>query len=94
MGADTFRKAVAANPLNCLRMLNTLSRLTAGGLKCERHLAEQVERKAVLARTSSRSRKRIEQEFCTGLHNPRLTEANRRKTKVIFHPRYACSSSS
>ena len=48
LGADTLRKAIAADPLNGLRMLNTLSRLTTGGLKCERHLATEAERKAKL----------------------------------------------
>jgi hypothetical protein len=51
--------------------------LGSGGLKCERHLAEQADRKFVLARTSSRSRKRIEQEFGALLPNPKVTEANR-----------------
>jgi hypothetical protein len=47
-GADTLREAVQRNPLNLLRMLNSLSRLTAGGLECERHLVDQVERTAKL----------------------------------------------
>ena len=41
IGADSLREAVKANPLNFLRMLHSLSRLTNGGLKCERHLADQ-----------------------------------------------------
>jgi hypothetical protein len=73
LGSETFRKAIAANPLNALRMLNTLSRLTVGGLKCERHLADEAERKAKLDHSRSpnkkkggiptRSRKEVEQEF-------------------------------
>ena len=46
LGAATLRQAVQANPLNLLRMLNSLSRLTAGGLKCERHLDDHAERLA------------------------------------------------
>ena len=49
VGADSLRQAVKVNPLNLLRMLNTLSRLTAGGLKCERHLADTAERLAALS---------------------------------------------
>jgi hypothetical protein len=45
-GADTLRQAFKANPLNFLRVLNSLSRLTNGGLKCERHLADETDRKA------------------------------------------------
>ena len=41
IGADSLRQAVKLNPLNLLRMLNSLSRLTTAGLKCERHLADQ-----------------------------------------------------
>jgi hypothetical protein len=44
IGADSLREAVKLNPLNLLRMLNSLSRLTTGGLKCERHLSDQAER--------------------------------------------------
>ena len=45
-GSQTFHDAVKANPLNLLRMLNALSRITAGGLKCQRFLAEEAERLA------------------------------------------------
>jgi len=48
IGADSLRQAVKLNPLNLLRMLNSLSRLTAGGLKCEQHLSDQAERNASL----------------------------------------------
>lgn len=44
IGADSLREAIKANPLNVLRMLNSLSRLTTGGLKCERHLTDQADR--------------------------------------------------
>jgi len=44
IGADSLREAVKLNPLNFLRMLNSLSRLTTGGLKCERHLSDHPER--------------------------------------------------
>jgi hypothetical protein len=73
LGSETFRQAIAANPVNALRMLNTLSRLTVGGLKCERHLADEAERKtrAELSRSPNkkkggipaRSRNQVEQEF-------------------------------
>jgi hypothetical protein len=48
IGADSLRQAVKLNPLNLLRMLNSLSRLTTGGLKCERHLSDQAQRDARL----------------------------------------------
>jgi hypothetical protein len=35
IGPDSLRRAVQENPLNLLRMLNALARLTAGGLECE-----------------------------------------------------------
>ncbi len=70
LGADTIRKAIAADPLNGLRMLNTLSRLTAGGLRCEHHLAQQAERQAKLESPRTKSgglkpamRKQIEKEL-------------------------------
>jgi len=43
IGSDSLREAVKLNPLNLLRMLNSLSRLTAGALKCERHLFDQAD---------------------------------------------------
>jgi len=46
LGADILREALIANPLNYFRMLNAFSRLTNGGLKCERHLAQEAQRKA------------------------------------------------
>src|SRR5262245_18670245 len=58
LGSETFRKAIAANPLNALRMLNTLSRLTVGGLKCERHLADEAERKARLDHSRGPNKKK------------------------------------
>jgi hypothetical protein len=48
LGAPSLREAIKNNPLNLLRMLNTLSRLTAGGVKCERLLADEADRKAKL----------------------------------------------
>src|SRR5215469_1246461 len=53
IGADILREALIDNPLNYFRMLNAFSRLTNGGLKCERHLADEAQRKA-----DSRSRGR------------------------------------
>jgi hypothetical protein len=46
VGADTLRQAVQANPLNLLRMLNSLSRVTTGGLKCQSLLDSQADRAA------------------------------------------------
>jgi hypothetical protein len=43
LGSDVLREALAANPLNYFRMLNSFSRLTTGGLKCERLLDEQAQ---------------------------------------------------
>ena len=48
VGNDILREALAANPLNYFRMLNSFSRLVSGSLKCERHLSEAAERKAKL----------------------------------------------
>jgi hypothetical protein len=45
-GAEILREALAANPLNYFRMLNAFSRLTTGGLKCERLLDDQAQRAA------------------------------------------------
>lgn len=42
LGGDILREALIANPLNYFRMLNSFSRLTNGGLKCERHLADEL----------------------------------------------------
>ena len=41
VGPDILREALAANPLNYFRMLNSFSRLANGALKCERLLDEQ-----------------------------------------------------
>lgn len=46
VGADILKEALAANPMNYFRMLNSFSRLTNGGLKCERFVVEAAERKA------------------------------------------------
>jgi hypothetical protein len=40
IGPESLRAAVRENPLNILRMLNSLSRLTMGGIRCERHLVD------------------------------------------------------
>jgi len=48
VGAASLRQAIQANPLNLLRMLNSLSRVTAASIKCERHLSDQAERAARL----------------------------------------------
>ena len=44
MGVDVLREALAANPLNYFRTLNSFSRLTNGGLKCEQHLIDEAQR--------------------------------------------------
>jgi len=46
MGSDVLRQALAANPLNYFRMLNSFARLTNGGLKCDRHVQDDLERRA------------------------------------------------
>ena len=48
LGGEILREALLANPLNYFRMLNSFARLTTGGLKCERHLAEEAQRIAML----------------------------------------------
>jgi hypothetical protein len=45
-GDDFLREALQANPMNYFRMLNAFSRLTNGGLKCERLALEQQDRQA------------------------------------------------
>jgi len=52
-GPEMFRDAVTASPHNLFRMLNTFARLTNGGLKCERHLADEALRKEQLALEAS-----------------------------------------
>jgi len=59
VGAEILREALIANPLNYFRMLNAFSRIAAGGLKCERHLADELVRKALLERKTHRSKKGI-----------------------------------
>ena len=84
VGADTFRKALR-DPHTCLRMLNALGRITAAGLRCERHLADEAARKAKLkqhkspktGKAQSISRKRIGQEFGLFPKKPNPTEPNR-----------------
>jgi hypothetical protein len=57
LGPDILRDALVANPLNYFRMLNSFARLTTGGLKCDRHLADQAERAAALEKTKSPRKK-------------------------------------
>ena len=52
-GAAVLRDALQANPLNYFRMLNSFSRLTTGGLKCEKHLLEEAGHKARLDREAN-----------------------------------------
>jgi hypothetical protein len=59
LGSDILREALIANPLNYFRMLNAFSRLTNGGLKCERHLAEEAQRKAESSARPRRVKKGI-----------------------------------
>jgi hypothetical protein len=59
IGADILREALLENPLNYFRMLNAFSRLTTGGLKCERHLADEDLRKAAVSSRSRRGKKGI-----------------------------------
>ena len=48
-GVDFLREALNANPMNYFRMLNAFTRISTGGLKCERH---QLEQKKMEAETS------------------------------------------
>ena len=48
LGPETLRRALQENPLNAFRLLNAMARVLSGGLKCERHLADQVQRQARL----------------------------------------------
>lgn len=41
------------------RMLNAFSRIAAGGLKCERHLADEAVRKVILQKQTHRAKKGI-----------------------------------
>src|SRR5215831_2140064 len=52
MGGDVLRQALAANPLNYFRMLNSFARLTNGGLKCDRQLQDDHERRAKTLRST------------------------------------------
>jgi hypothetical protein len=63
MGSDTLREALTANPLNYFRMLNSFSRLTTGGLKCEQHVTDEAERQAEIeARNRPAEKKGISDE--------------------------------
>ena len=44
LGPETLRRALKENPLNAFRLLNSIARMLSGGLKCERHVADQLER--------------------------------------------------
>ena len=57
IGPEMFRDALTASPHNLFRMLNTFARLTNGGLKCERHLADEAERKERRAEESAPRKK-------------------------------------
>jgi hypothetical protein len=61
-GADTLREALTSNPLNYFRMLNSFARLTNGGLKCERYLAEDAERNARLEKAAAPPQKGVSPE--------------------------------
>ena len=50
LGPATLRRALQEQPLNALRLLNSLARMLSGGIKCERHVVEQAERQARLER--------------------------------------------
>jgi hypothetical protein len=58
LGPDILRDAILANPLNYFRMLNAFTRLTNGGLKCERHVADEAERQARLEDLKTPARKK------------------------------------
>ena len=59
LGADILREALIANPLNYFRMLNAFTRLTNGGLKCERHASDEAQRKAQSSARAHRGKKGI-----------------------------------
>jgi hypothetical protein len=46
LGTDILRQAVAENPMNYFRMLNSFARLANGGLRCKRHLLDEALAKA------------------------------------------------
>jgi hypothetical protein len=56
IGKETIQAACKSNPLNLVRMLNSLARLTNGSLKCEQHLALEAERKAKSEKAGSESK--------------------------------------
>ena len=59
LGGEILREALLANPLNYFRMLNSFARLTTGGLKCERHLADEAQRIALLKKKATDPKKGI-----------------------------------
>ena len=59
IGTDILRRALAENPLNYFRMLNSFARLTNGGLKCERHVVDELERKAKARRGTKPGKKGV-----------------------------------
>jgi len=46
LGPETLRRALQENPMNAFRLLNALARVLSGGLKCERHVADQAAQQA------------------------------------------------
>src|SRR6266403_832979 len=50
LGVEILREAIATNPLNYFSMLNAFTKLANGGLGCERHLADEAQRLAALAK--------------------------------------------
>jgi hypothetical protein len=55
-GPDFLRDTLRQNPMNYFRMLNAFSRLTNGGLKCERMVLEEKQREAELAAAQAASK--------------------------------------
>jgi hypothetical protein len=46
LGPETLRRALQENPMNAFRLLNAMARTVSGGLKCERHIADQAAHQA------------------------------------------------
>ena len=62
VGPELLREAIAQNPINYFRMLNSFARLTNGGLKCDRHLSEEAERLAKSDKRNQSAKKGLSEE--------------------------------
>jgi hypothetical protein len=69
LGPETLRRALQENPMNAFRLLNAMARTVSGGLKCERHVADQ-------AALQARAEKETQPDSEKGLSKKTFKEMN------------------